>query len=161
KENSRSRDPMDATELREFCHNCRHWFSVRRDYLLSRTLIGQHALSPEHDFTSQIEAIWHHLVRIAGTAPYPPLENGPYTRSKAIAAIDRVVNWCDDPAHRLLAAAKPGKHTGPGMTRKEANDKAIALAKADRFFVQRSLREWADAIGCSEGLVPKLDLWQQ
>src|SRR5262249_17446577 len=37
------------------------------------------------------------------------------------------------------------------MTRDEANDKAMELAKADPSFDQRSQREWAEAIGCSEG----------
>ncbi len=46
------------------------------------------------------------------------------------------------------------------MTAEEANKKAMELAKTDRFFVERSLREWAERIGCSEGLVPKLPLWQ-
>jgi len=46
------------------------------------------------------------------------------------------------------------------MSVEEANQKAMDLAKADRLFVQRSLREWAHAIGCSDGLVAKLPLWR-
>jgi hypothetical protein len=48
----------------------------------------------------------------------------------------------------------------PRMSCEEANAKAMELAKADPSFVQRPLREWADAIGCSEGLVAKLTLWR-
>jgi hypothetical protein len=47
------------------------------------------------------------------------------------------------------------------MSADDANEKAIQLAKADRAFVNRSLREWAEAIGCSEGLVPDLPLWRK
>jgi hypothetical protein len=49
----------------------------------------------------------------------------------------------------------------PRMTKEEANKEAIRLARLDRTFVHKPLREWAEAIGCSEGLVPKLPLWQQ
>jgi hypothetical protein len=41
----------------------------------------------------------------------------------------------------------------------DANDKAIALARQNRAFLRRSLREWAQAIGCSTGLVARLPLW--
>jgi hypothetical protein len=47
------------------------------------------------------------------------------------------------------------------MTCEAANEKAMERAKADRFFVHRSQREWAEAIGCSPGLVAKLPFWQQ
>jgi len=47
------------------------------------------------------------------------------------------------------------------MTVEEANRIAMKLAEDDRFFVQRSLREWAQAIGCSDGLVVKLPLWRE
>jgi hypothetical protein len=46
------------------------------------------------------------------------------------------------------------------MTVERANSKAMALAKADPAFVHLPLRDWATAIGCSEGQVPKLPLWQ-
>jgi hypothetical protein len=49
----------------------------------------------------------------------------------------------------------------PRTTVQEANCKAMELARADPAFVQRSLREWADAIGCSHGLVTELPLWQE
>lgn len=45
------------------------------------------------------------------------------------------------------------------MTQKEANQKALLLAKRDRSFVLRSVRQWAKAIGCSAGLVSKLPYW--
>jgi hypothetical protein len=47
------------------------------------------------------------------------------------------------------------------MRREEANDKAKKLAEVDHSFVQRSLREWSEAIGCSEGLVTELSLWRE
>jgi hypothetical protein len=47
----------------------------------------------------------------------------------------------------------------PGMKLAAANSKAIELAKSDPAFLSGSLREWAEAIGCSEGQVAKLDLW--
>jgi hypothetical protein len=63
-------------------------------------------------------------------------------------------------ADALARSASPvrGRHR---MTVEEANEKAMDLAKADRFFVQRPLREWAEAIGCSEGTVAKLTLWRE
>jgi hypothetical protein len=47
------------------------------------------------------------------------------------------------------------------MTMAEANDKAMKLAKQKRSFVHQSQREWAEAIGCSTGLVAKLPLWKE
>jgi hypothetical protein len=47
------------------------------------------------------------------------------------------------------------------MNVKQANDKARKLAKRDPSFLDRSQREWANAIGCSKGLVGKLPLWQK
>jgi hypothetical protein len=47
------------------------------------------------------------------------------------------------------------------MSKGEANDKAMELAQADPSFVDRSAREWAGSIGCSEGLVSKLPLWRE
>jgi hypothetical protein len=47
------------------------------------------------------------------------------------------------------------------MTVKQANDKARKLAKREPSFLDRSQREWANAIGCSKGLVGKLPLWQK
>jgi hypothetical protein len=59
-------------------------------------------------------------------------------------------------ARKATAAAKRKR-----MTVEEANQRAVQLAKAKRTFVLCSLREWAEAIGCSTGLVPKLPLWQK
>jgi hypothetical protein len=45
------------------------------------------------------------------------------------------------------------------MSLAAANSKVSELAKDDPSFISKSLREWAGAIGCSEGQVAKLDLW--
>jgi hypothetical protein len=47
------------------------------------------------------------------------------------------------------------------MPLEQANAKAMQLAQADRLFVQRTIREWAKAIGCSTGLVHDLPLWKE
>ena len=47
------------------------------------------------------------------------------------------------------------------MTAEEANEKAKQLAKKDPSFVNKKQREWAEAIGCSDGLINKLPLWQK
>jgi hypothetical protein len=153
------RDPGNPVELRRFCRKYQDFISMRREHLLSRTQFGRDALSMERDFTPEIEAVWQHLRRIAEAAPYPPLENGPYTRARATAALDRIVNWCDHAATEPLAA-QPASNTQRRMTVELANDKAMALAKADPSFPSRPLRRWADAIGCSPALVPKLPFWQ-
>jgi hypothetical protein len=46
------------------------------------------------------------------------------------------------------------------LTVEEANEKAKQLANADRSFVHKTQRQWAQAIGCSVGLVAKLPLWK-
>jgi|GEM_PF-4800804 len=46
------------------------------------------------------------------------------------------------------------------MTIQEANAKAMRLAKRNHSFVRLGLRQWAEAIGCSEGLVAKLPFWR-
>jgi hypothetical protein len=64
----------------------------------------------------------------------------------------------------LLHAARPASGEtarSRRMTREAANQQAMELAKKDRFFVQRSLREWAEAIGCSEGLANELPFWRE
>jgi hypothetical protein len=56
--------------------------------------------------------------------------------------------------------------TGPAtsrprrMTLAAANSKATELAKVDPAFLYKSQRAWADAIGCSDGLITKLELWK-
>lgn len=41
-----------------------------------------------------------------------------------------------------------------------ANSKAYELAKNDPSFLSKSMRDWADAIECSEGQVARLELWK-
>jgi hypothetical protein len=54
---------------------------------------------------------------------------------------------------------KPGSRRRRRMTLAAANSKASELAKSDPAFLTKSLREWANAIGCSDGQVARLDLW--
>jgi len=49
----------------------------------------------------------------------------------------------------------------PRMTKTAANTKAMKLAEADPSFVHKTLREWAAAIGCSEGLISTLPFWRE
>ncbi len=56
---------------------------------------------------------------------------------------------------------EPEAHKRQPMSAREANAKALELADKDKEFVKRSQREWAEAIGCSDGLVSKLPLWQK
>jgi hypothetical protein len=56
--------------------------------------------------------------------------------------------------------AGPGQGRLRRMTLAAANSKATELAKDDPAFLSKSQRAWADAIGCSDGLIAKLDLWK-
>jgi hypothetical protein len=62
------------------------------------------------------------------------------------------------PLAELLARLRGRRN---GMTVAEANEKALMLAKQNPAFVHSPLREWAAAIGCSEGQVANLPLWQK
>lgn len=73
--------------------------------------------------------------------------------------LPRLEALCDSLQHH--AGKKSGARKHRSMTAEEANRKAMELAKEDRLFIQRSQREWADAIGCSVGLVSKLPFWEK
>jgi hypothetical protein len=66
------------------------------------------------------------------------------------------------PTSEKESAKLPGKNPlRRRMMLAAANSKAMELAKSDPAFMSKSTREWADDIGCSYGLVGKLDLWIQ
>jgi hypothetical protein len=52
-------------------------------------------------------AAWHHLVCIAGTARYPCFEDRHYSSAAAVAALDRVVAWCDNQTTEATAKVPP------------------------------------------------------
>jgi hypothetical protein len=56
--------------------------------------------------------------------------------------------------------AEPVPRRQRRMTLAAANSKATELARADSAFLTKSQRAWAEAIGCSDGLIAKLDLWK-
>jgi hypothetical protein len=157
------RDPINAAELRLFCIALLNWILVGREILLSRTPLGRSVLlgEAEHDFTPQIQVVRQLLARIAGTASRPRFKKSPYPRIEAVETLYRVLEWCCDPRNRLLRATTSRDHTRPRNCVKQANDTAMALAEADPGFLSKPLRGWAEAIGCSDGLVNKLPLWQE
>jgi hypothetical protein len=76
----------------------------------------------------------------------------------------------NDGATKEIWIALVGNHKGVlresgllrGMKKDEANNRAMSLARADSEFVENcSVRKWAEAIGCSTGLVLKLPFYQQ
>jgi hypothetical protein len=93
--------------------------------------------------------------------------------------------WCRWPVFRDvfstgLALAQGGRHQGDaappsattqeqqtqpsrasGMSREEANQRAMDLAALDPGFVHKTQREWATAIGCSVGQVARTRLWEK
>ncbi len=62
--------------------------------------------------------------------------------------------------HRQEQPAAAHPSTSEKMSRKEANAKARQLLEEDPTFRDKTLAEWAKAIGCSTGLVPKLPAWK-
>jgi hypothetical protein len=76
---------------------------------------------------------------------------------------------CADDLRRVLdeAAAAPDPEATttdspkPSLTADQANEKAMRLAKADGSFVHKTQRQWAEALGCSTGLVSKLPFWKK
>lgn len=62
---------------------------------------------------------------------------------------------------QLKEAVAMGPPAKRKMSKEEANERAIQLTEADPSFLDKSLREWAAAIDCSEGLVVKLRLWKE
>jgi hypothetical protein len=135
----KKRDPIDPPELRRYCLTLRDLIARRREFLLSRTLLGQRALPSDRDFTPEIAVVWHLLVGIAGAASYPPFEPGPYPRDRAVAALDRVVNWCDDATKRQRAAGTtqlpealpPSPPAGPAGPSVDDEDVSILRALAE------------------------------
>jgi hypothetical protein len=79
---------------------------------------------------------------------------------------------CEVPCHLAHLVNLPSEALPPGpgvpekaesnagVTREKANKRAMELAQADPSFVDRTQREWARAIGCSDGLVAQLPFWQ-
>lgn len=63
-------------------------------------------------------------------------------------------------AVEIVQTAAPASRRHRQMTLAAANSKATELAKADSTFLSKSQRAWAREIGCSDGLVTKLDLWK-
>jgi hypothetical protein len=88
------RDPMTVPELRQFCGSLRKWLSRREEYLLSLSQLGKQVPS-RRNYKLDVFVVWEHLSRIAGESDYEPLPSGPYTRARAIAALDRVIVWCN------------------------------------------------------------------
>lgn len=110
------------------------------------------------------------VVLVAGRLP----RSAAWPSAVPLLSLDTVLSWeGDEPTFdRVLlegppgdtpeatVAAPPAKRSRR-MTLEAANERAMQLAKANRSFVKRPLREWAQAIGCSEGLVTRLPFWQQ
>jgi len=112
-EGGRKRDPASPAELRHFCQGLRNWIGQRREELLAHGALGSLV---EEDFTPEIEAMWIHLTRVAKERAYPPFEAGEYNRSRSVAAVDRVVAWCDgQPLNPSGTAAlqQAAKYAGP------------------------------------------------
>lgn len=72
---------------------------------------------------------------------------------------DGADHW-DEETEKAGAQAQQEPTANGKMSRKDANDKAMELAKADKDFVMKSQRKWAKDIGCSPALVGNLPLWK-
>lgn len=74
----------------------------------------------------------------------------------------RIVSWCgtlktDSPDAGTTSVSKRRK---TNWTKESANLKAIHLMSEDPSFIFGTVREWNKRIGCSEGLILKLPLWE-
>lgn len=67
----------------------------------------------DYDYGPKLRPLWEHVVRAAGGRPYPPLGEGCYDLVRAQAAIDRVVQWCDE---RMNADSGEGEKPPPDET---------------------------------------------
>jgi hypothetical protein len=63
----------------------------------------------DYDYGPKLLPLWEHVVRVAGGRPYPPLGEGRYDLVRAQAAIDRVVQWCDERMGEEPAASAGGR----------------------------------------------------
>jgi hypothetical protein len=153
----RMREPQNAREFLAFAQGVREWIAERHEKLLSYTPTGKATIDAGLDYTGHVEVLWLYMNRVAGDSALPPFEPGPYPHGNALAAADRAIAWAKSAMVESVAAKKRRR-----MTAKEANEKALRLAKADPNFVkQPSCRRWADKIGCSTGLVQSLPFWQE
>jgi hypothetical protein len=122
---------------------------------------GYRAFVPDFDPERLLNALRLEAAA-AAEAGGSPAEAG--RECTALTPAERPATEAGSPSPIAAAAdAEPAGRSDPKqrMSAAEANRKAMELAKADRFFVQRSLREWAHAIGCSDGLVSELPLWKE
>jgi hypothetical protein len=112
-----------------------------------------------------IRITWERLRNLATMRPdrLIPLPEEPSTVADNLAArraLDTVLAF----SAAWIQAGESEREEGsqsPRITLIEANEKAKLLAKADRSFVKEpSIRKWAEAIGCSTGLVVKLPFWR-
>jgi hypothetical protein len=88
------RAPETPAELQQFCRALCAWLGERRPRLLGSTPQGRAVLESGRGYTGVVEAVWILLRRIAGAAPYPPLNPGTYDQGSALETIDRVIRWC-------------------------------------------------------------------
>ena len=76
-------------------------------------------------------------------------------------AIDHLICSLSDPEEPIESKAEAqGQERNGRMSKKNASTKARELLESDSSFAEKSVREWAKAIGCSPGLVPKLPAWK-
>jgi hypothetical protein len=111
----KKRDPNNPSELRTYCLKVRDWVGYRHEQLLDLAQEGPEVLSGTlskggFDYRLEVQAVWIHLVRIARHSPYPPSEEGPHPTQRAVAAIDRVIQWCNE---AICAAPESGRENPP------------------------------------------------
>jgi hypothetical protein len=112
---------------------------------------------PFHALDTRYTGIEQRLKELGMTYAGAEAASNPEERAKTGQGGETTPPGVPPPTRAAMAART--RRPRPGMTRDEANAKAIELGEADPTFVKKTLREWAEAIGCSDGLVPKLPLW--
>ncbi|NOY41268.1 MAG: hypothetical protein GXP26_05470 [Planctomycetes bacterium] len=115
------------------------------------------------------EDFQHSTLTLAGTLPvfalgvFQPcnpagleyIDPNPGAASMIVLELLRTGDWKEK-----LGITKPADSLTK-MTQAAANEKAMAIAEKDPNFIHGTQRAWADAIGCSVGLVGKTTLWQE
>jgi hypothetical protein len=171
----RRRDPTSLGELKLLCLRLRDWIAYRNEELLNYWQTGRDDLRKGIDYTQDLEAIWYHVARLSGDVGYPPFEVGPYPRTRAVAALDRLIQHL-----AVETAAKPqpsdnapgggvepaGDPPAPAAKRrhmpcKEANEEGMRLAKRmGKRFYALSISAQAREIGCSFATWKKTKFFQ-
>jgi hypothetical protein len=95
------RNPVAVSELREVCEHLHDWVNPdpekgKHRKLLSLTALGKVVWTDGVDYTAEMLWVWGLLRHIAGHRRFPEYRHCPYPPGETMAALDRVVNWCNE-----------------------------------------------------------------